>query len=460
MKKMKIIALCLAAVSAISVLGGCGAKKVSSDDKIKLTLWLKPSEDATERSIEINRRREEALLKQFPEFEFEFLREPSGETDYRQEYDKALMAGTAPSIYTRFSYTDIPARVANKTIADITKYVENWDLKKDGKILDTFDNAISKDGKWYALPNYAYTKATIANIKTIKAAGGETEKMPETWQEFAEAGVAITDLSVPRIGYSLIGMDWCAWPFTAWVWSAGGEMVEVNDDGTYRIAFNEEPAVDAAVFMNEMIWKYKMTQKDVLADIGEINNNLSNGTSCYAFANINDLHMDKLAEYGLEVSDFAQMPMPVKDLSIPRPSLAGGEVITFNPKLSEKELEAAVEVAKWLYFSDERMQATCDEITEFGYTNITVPGRVDWYERKLAANTKITEKQVEELKKMSENAKAEPYCAHWTEVKSELVAPLQKIYLTEGITRDEIKALLDECAEKLYGLYPDAFKKQ
>ena len=459
MKMRKLIALCLVAVLALSVLSGCGDQNGASNGKIKLTLWNRPGEGDLEWKIESNNRFEKAIQEKFPDIEFEFLTMPAGGADYRQEYDKALMAGTAPSIYRMFSYTDIPARLENGTVADITKYVEDWDLMKEGKVLDVFDTAISKDGKWYALPQYAYTQATMVNLKTVEAAGGDINNLPATWQEFADFGAEITDLSIPRIGYSLLGMDWCAWPFTAWVWSAGGEMVKQNGDGTYKIAFADDAAVDAAVFLNEMIWKYKMTQKDVLADLGTVGNNLKNGTAAFAWLNFNELNAEKLGDYGMKVSDFSQMAMPVKDASIPRPALAGGEVITFNPKLSEAELAAAVEVAKWMYFSDERMQVLCDEIKEFSLTDVTIPGRVDWYEKKLEANTQVSDKQKEEFVELSENAKPEPYCPHWSEVKSELVAPLQKIYLTNGISRDEVKKILEECADKLYGLYPDTFKK-
>ena len=44
-------------------------------------------------------------------------------------------------------------------------------------------------------------------------------------------------------------------------------------------------------------------------------------------------------------------------------------------------------------------------------------------------------------------------------MKNEIVTPLQTIYLTDNITRDEAQRLLDECAEILYSKYPDAFRK-
>lgn len=455
----KVISSILTVSCAGALLAGCGTKQTATNDKVTLRLWTALSQDAKEVDIISHDRMMESPRAQFPDIIFEESITPQGGTDYRQEYDKALMAGTAPAIYTQFSYTDIPSRIENGTIADITAFVDNWDKKKEGKIITMLDDAISKDGKWYALPRKAYTQATLCGVTAIESGGGDMNNLPATWDEFAEFGEKVTDLDVPRLGYAMLGMNWCAWPFTAWVWSAGGEMVEQNADGTYRIAFNDEAGVDAAMFLNQMIWVNKMTQKDVLLGLGDLQNLTLNGTACFSWMNFAELKKDKIEENGLSIEDFSVMPMPVKDESIPRPSLAGGEVITFNPKLSQEELDAALAVADWLYFSDERMQAICDEITEFDLSDVYIPGRADWYERKLAANKWLTEEQIEAISKLGENAKPEPYCAHWSDLKSELVAPLQKIYLTDGITRAEVQKLLDECAEKLYTLYPETFKK-
>lgn len=460
MKKVckSIVAVVCAVACGMSVLSGCATNNASNDEKVTLKLWMKPSKDAKESDIISYERLMASLEEKFPNVNIESVAYPQG-SNYRQEYDKALMAGTAPAFTNIFSYTDIPERIKNGTVADITEFVKNWDMKKEGKILDTFDDAISDDGKWYALPYKAYVQATLCNVKTLEEAGITKENYPTTWEEFAEVGAKITDMSIPRIGYSLIGMDWCAWPFTAWVWSAGGEMVRENEDGTYKIAFNEDAGIDTAMFMNEMIWKHKMTQKDVLLDYNDMKTNVVNGASCFSFLGFSDLNQKTLDQYGLKISDYVDMPMPVKDASITRPALAGGEVITFNPKLSDKELMVALEVAEYIYFSDERMQAQCDEMVEFNSTDVKIPGRVDWYEKRLASNKGITKEQIVALNELRKNAKAEPYCEHWSDLKSNLVAPLQEIYLTENISRDSVKKLLDECAEKLYSLYPETFKK-
>jgi ABC-type glycerol-3-phosphate transport system substrate-binding protein len=453
----KIIALICAVTCVTSILSSCG-KKQEGSGKIKITLWNKPTQDAKQLEIDNYNEMMEMLAKEFPDVEFETQIPPQG-TDYRQEYDKALMANKAPSIYNKFSYTDVITRSQDGTIADITNLVNNWDLRKEGKILTTFDEAICVNNKWYAIPFKGYTQATMVNLKTLKEAGVDTAKLPATWKEFGELGAKVTDLSIPRVGYSLVGMDWCAWPFTAWIWSAGGEMVRSNDDGTYKIAFNEDEGIDTAMFMNEMIWKYKMTQKDVLMGYDDLKKNIRNGTSCFAWASFSDLSVDDMEQYGLKPSDFTVMSMPVKDSSIKRPALSGGEVITFNPKLSQEELEVAFKVAEFMYLSDYAMEKKRKANEDGLGLDTYIPGRVDWYEKCLDAIETLSNDAKEALAAAVDGAKPEPYCPHWSDVKSQLAAPLQKIFLKEGITREEVKQILDDVADELYKLYPETFVK-
>lgn len=456
-KTKKLVAVVLTIMSIVQM-SGCSTKKNDgSDEKITLMLWTKPTQDASESTRALHDMQMEDLKKKFPEVEFVEEIAPAG-TDYRQEYDKALMANRAPAFNTIFSYTDIQTRINNGTIADITEYVENWDLREEGKILDIFDDNIRDEkGNWYAIAHKAYTQATLYNVALMESLG-ET-KIPETWQEFADMGQRVTDFSIPRVGYALMGMDWCAWPFCAWVWSAGGEMVRDNGDGTARVAFNEEEGVDAAMFWNEMVWKYKMTQKDTLMSASDLSKLILSNSAVSAFTTYNALGSDTAKNLGVNPSDYRMMPIPGKDENTSPAALAGGEVITFNPKLSEKELEKAVEVAKYLYCSDEEMQIICDYLEEYEETDINIPARVDWYEKKLEANFLINDEMKNSLVELRKYAKPEPAVTDYTLLKSEIAKYIQEILLTENISREKCKELLDEAAEAVYRNYKNSFHK-
>ena len=458
--KKRVLAVLLTVVMAAG-LASCGGNKekaAGTGDKITVTMWSSVSNDSTDNEKESEALTQKLVAEKFPNYDVQFIKQPSG-TDYRQEYDKALMANKAPDVFLGFSYTDIPSRIQNGTIADITELVKDWDLKKQDLVIENFDKAISKDDKWYAIPRDAYVQAMLINKKAVQEGGGDINNLPKTWDEFAKLGQKITDRSKPRFGYELLGMDWCAWPYTAWVWAAGGEMVTDNGDGTFKISFNEAPGVDAAMYLHDMIWKYNMTQKNVLASIDDVTTDITTGVACYSWGAYGSLSKEKLDMHDLTFEDFAMAPMPVKDESIAMPSLAGGEVITFNPKADKETLKAAFEVAQYMYYDEEYLTKMWDFAKERGMFDIHIPARKDLLDKKLASLEGLTQESKESFIEMTKNAYVEPYCQHWTDLKSQLVKPLQTIFTTENITRDQIKAMLDDTAKTLYELYPEAFKE-
>ena len=460
MKKgfLKAMALLLALSTVLSV-ASCGKKgEVVDGDVVEITMWSSVTEDSKDVDKELEAWKDEALAAKFPNIKINKVIKTTG-TDYRQEYDKALMAGIAPDFFAEFSYTDIPTRIENGTIADITNIVKDWDLKKEDKVITTFDEIINQNDKWYAIPRSAYVKSIIANTTALKEAGYDTSTMPKTWDEFAEMGKLVTDKQKAKFGHVLMGMDWCAWPFTNWVWSAGGDMVTANGDGTYKLTFTEDPAVDAAMFWNEMIWDAEMTQKNVLSSLEENQKMFSNGSGISTWGSYNDLSHDTMPQYGLSFADFDMFAIPTKDESIAAPALAGGEVITFNPKADEATLKAAFEVATFLYYDEEYLAKTWEIKAKHGVSDVDLPARSDLYLAKLNTCEGISDEAKQRLVDATANAIPEPCPPHWSDLKTLIAKPLQKIMLTKGITRDEAKKLFEDCANELYKLYPEAFRK-
>lgn len=427
----------------------------TEDGKLVVVMTSSVTQDSTEEDKANFELTKQKFAEKFPEYHIEWVTTPGG-TDYRSQYDKDLMAGNAPDVFEQFSYTDIPTRIENGTIAEITDLVNEWDLKKEDLVLDTFDNAISKDGKWYAIPRSAYVQANLYNVKALGALGEDVNNLPKSWDEFAELGKRVTDVNVPRLGYELMGMDWCAWPFTVWVWSAGGEMVKENGDGTWSIAFNEEPGVDAAEFLNKCVWEHGITQKNILADMTELTKDVVSGTAMSAFFALdNIINKKNIEDYGVAMEDYRMTTLPTKDGSA-GVALAGGEVITFNPQAAPETIKAAFEIITYKYYDEELLRESWKKNAEKGNINIQQTPRTDLWEEKLTTFG-INQENIDAMIEMRENSKPEPYCPHWSELKSELAPYLQEIFLGNGMTREQMKAKLDECAQKLYSTYPDVF---
>lgn len=92
--------------------------------KTVVTMWSKITSDSSQVDKDAEQFMIKKLEEKFPDIEVKLIKKPVS-TDYRQEYDKALMAKQAPDIFPEFSYTDIPTRIKNGTIADITDLVKD-----------------------------------------------------------------------------------------------------------------------------------------------------------------------------------------------------------------------------------------------------------------------------------------------------------------------------------------------
>ncbi len=451
----KLISVLLACGMLVSM-AGCGEPKTTSNgDKVKVTLWTNVTQDSPEASKVAQAELERRLAETFPQYEVEFI--PKVYTDYNQEYDKALMVGEAPDAFDMFSYTAIETRIKNGTIADITALVEDWDMKKEDKVINTFDDVIQKDGKWYAIPRHAYTQALYVNKKAIEEGGEDPSNLPQTWDEFDTYCQTITDRDAPRFGYEIMGMSWCAWAFTPWVWAAGGEMVEPAADGKWRIAFADEPGVDAAEYMNKLVTKSKVTQTNILCSIEDTDKDMMSGKACFAWGTLANAEKDKVESYGYSMDDFTMTCIPGKDESYSPVALAGGEVVTFNPTIDEETLKAAFDVMTYIHYDEDYIKYTWQSGFDNGQNSIHVPARKDLFEEKLAMNPFLTDDSRANILAQAAVSKPEPYCEHWSDVKNELVVPLQKIYSKADLTRDDIKKLLSDCADQLVKLYPDTF---
>jgi hypothetical protein len=370
------------------------------------------------------------------------------------------MAGNAPDVTSMFPPVDIPTRAKNGTIKDITTLVNNWDLKKQGKVNPAFDEALLVDGKWYAIMDNLYLAATPYNKTALIAGGGDPNNLPKTWNEFVTVGQKVTDVSVPRFGYLLVGMEWNAWPFTPWVWAAGGEMVRKNSDGSYKIGFNETAGVDAGEIWNAMVWKYGMTQKDVLKDYSNLQDDFHAGRGVFAWGGVVDFALNAKEKYGLPFESFGVIPIPAKDANNKPAVLCGGGVWTFNPRIADVSLQAAWDWAmfnsydqeflekKWAYDNtltgiDDYLPAS-PELVDIKYSKYGIGWPANWGRENAA---------------ISAIAKLEPYCPNWNELKNILAPYLQQILLKEGITRNEIQQLLNQAADECYNSYPQSFKR-
>lgn len=453
----KIIVVLLSISLLIGIVTGIEltSKTVAATKKeVVIVTWDKPNDTALPWQKKLYEDKINKFKKKYPWIKIVDKSLAPG-IDYRQKYDQALLAGEAPTVTNIFPYVDIPTRAKEGSIADITEYVNKWDLKKQGKIYTGFDSAICIKGRWYAVPYSPYQQMIVVNRKLIKDAGLNPENIPTTWDAFGKFAAKITDPKKNRFGFGLMGMDWCAWPFTNFVWNAGGEMAVQNPDGTWRLTFAEEPGVDAVMYWHDLIWKYKCTQKNVLENVDDLLAEFAQGRTAMTWWNLGIIG-DFVKKYGGDINDIDILPVPAKE-GKKSYNLAGGEVWTINPRASKEQKDAAWLYIQFMGFDLDILKQTAKISADNGSPILRPFGRVDFNPLEYANLPKHVK---DKWTKIVAAAKPEPWFPHWNDVKNALVKPIQTIILTKNITRTQAKSLLVKCAEELYRKYPDTFKKK
>jgi len=461
-KSLKWACVMLAMASVLGTMAWAqGAKEEASakgNEKVTITVWgpLENYSDAEKKSWTFC---VEEYKRRYPNVEVISVFSPAG-TDYRQQYDKALMAGEAPTVTNLLPYVDVQSRASQGMAADISSFVENWDLKKQGKVNTAMDPALQYKGKWYGVMDYIYIAGTVINKQSLAAAGGDINNLPKSWEEFNTFGQTATNLSIPRFGYLLVGMEWNAWPFTPWVWSAGGEMVRDNGDGTYSIGFTEEPAIDAAMEWHDMVWKYHMTQKDTLKGWNDLRDDMQSGRGVFAFGRIDHYDSEAERKYGVPRSNFSIMPIPPKDPGLQGTAIAGGNAWIFSPTASQEQLKAAWDFVQLFDYDEEFQIKKWEYENSIGGLTDRIPPRADMIDKKFSMATSWPEGRAEACSTTAAVAKMEPWCPNWNNLKNILAPKLQKILLTQDLSRNQVAALLKEAADEAYKAYPETFKKK
>lgn len=369
------------------------------------------------------------------------------------------MSNDGPTLWNQLPFVDIQTRLRNGTIAEITDYVVNWDLRNEGKVNPSIEDALhDEEGRWYAVPYSPYIMGMLYNKTAIEAGGGDAGYVPTTWEEFGEYAASLTDKDTPRFGYTLLGSDYCAWPLTPWVWSAGGEMVIPNGDGTYSVGFNQEKGIDAIMYMHDLVWKYQVTQTDLLENYSDYMSNMTVGYACYGWGLPTSLDAETLATYDATQEEFGVIPIPGATAA-DAVGFAGGETWTMHPNATKEQMDACWNILNLISYDEEFLREFWQLENELDLLNPNPSCRQDLVEVKYSYATNWPDHWKEEFAALNSVARPEPFCAEWDSLKNYIVEPFQTILADEDITREEAKALLDACAEKLYADFPDAYRK-
>ena len=354
-KKMKVVAMMLSGVIAMSVMGGCG-KSADKDEngKVMVSIGGWPSKEGTSKD---NYEKQKAEYEQAnPQFTIV----PDNWTfDLKTFYAKAA-GGQLPILYTTH-FTEASQLISAGYAADLT------DTLKKHNIYDSFNKDIikllSKDDKVYGFPIGAYALSISGNVDMMTAAGlveaDGTPKQPKDWNELAEFAVKIKQ-ATGKPGFAIPTSNNCGgWIFMPIAWSYGVEFMKKDGD-KWVATFNTSEAAAALQYIKDLKWKYDVFPSNVLIDQSEYHKLF--GTGNVGMIIEGDVSK-RVMTYGMTKDQIAMMAMP----SGPKKhvTLLGGTLFAVSNKATEDQIDGALKWAEMSYtpFLSDKYKANLEKST-------------------------------------------------------------------------------------------------
>ena len=349
---------CLALVGAVAACGNNAAKQESmnKDKTVELTVW-----EGSRNKDAFDEQQEKEFLKQHPNIK---LKKVVKEGDPGNEFYQAVAAGTAPD-FVESSFTVANQLASAGVVEPLDDYMKNWDESKqfDEKYLTT----LKKNGKLYALPTEVNPMLFGYNKALFKEKG--IEKAPENWEQALEAAKKINNPDKQVAGYATLTSEWTEWFFQYYVWQAGGDLTQKNDDGTIKLTFTDPAVLKAANYYQELV-KNNVLPSDRTLKFDDLLGQFSQGKiGMMPFAT--DWVMD-VVNKGMDLDDLGLTIAP-SGPSGKAPTAIGGKAYVINAKSSKEKKDAAWEYIKFFASKAQRSAYYKNQASKGALAPVVIP---------------------------------------------------------------------------------------
>jgi arabinogalactan oligomer / maltooligosaccharide transport system substrate-binding protein len=168
-------------------------------------------------------------------------------SDAQNNYRTAAQAGEAPDVLrTEIAWgPEFSALGYLYDLSDDNIFDEPVTEEEAETYLEAPFNYNTWGGGVWGLPQVTDAPAMVYNKALFEEAGLDPENPPQTMEELEEAIQAIAALGTedePIYGMATL---WDMYPFQAFMWAYGGELIVEEEDGTYSVGVNNEGTIEA-----------------------------------------------------------------------------------------------------------------------------------------------------------------------------------------------------------------------
>ena len=330
----------LALLLCVLMLTGCvsiTAIAEEAHEPVELTMWV-----TSRNGDEFDDEREAAFLEAHPWISFNKVVK---EGDPGNEFYQAVAAGTAPDLIEG-SFTMMDKYISAGIVEPLNRYLDAWDETEflDASYLDMF----TRDGQIFGIPTLVTPMLFGYNKALFKAAG--IEGAPTTWEQALEYAQQLNDPDQQIAGYATLAAEWTEWFFQYYVWQAGGDLTQENEDGTVTLTFTDPAVISAAKYYQELAAN-KVLQRDRTLKFNDLLEQFSRGKiAMMPFAV--DWVMD-VANRGMDLDDVG-LCLPPAGPSGKSATAIAGSCYVINASITDAKKDAAWEYISWWLGKEER----------------------------------------------------------------------------------------------------------
>lgn len=325
-----------------------GSARTSAADKIKVTVDNEPPENQPEAG-----KAYDAMVKRYEDSHPNIDIVPSRDTWDPKTFTAKLSAGSLTDAF-QVPFTEPQGIIARSQAADVTDLLKAWPNFASFNPTALAIATRPSDGHLFGYPISGYSLGLMINRGLFTKAGLNPDQPPATWEDLRAAAQAITKTGTPGFAETSTSNQG-GWHFTAWMYSAGGDLIKQDASGKWQAIFNNDIGVSVLQMLKDLRFTDDSMVARQLLDQEATRQMMATGQvgMCVQAPDALPYIRETFSDADMALFGLGILPQHGGNAT-----LSGGSVEMFSPKASAEVLAAATDFTLYRDFDLQNLEAS------------------------------------------------------------------------------------------------------
>lgn len=319
---------------------GSAQNNINNKEVIELITWtdLEGFNDFEQKYIDL-------YNSMYEDYQIRVVARPG---DLNTDTMTAMMSQSAPDILI-LSYDEVTAYSYMGALLPLDDYFSEWDDFKN--LNPDIVNKFNINGHYYGLPCGEYCMSLLYNQKIFEE---KNISVPDqwTWEDFIDVCQKLKDPQNEQYGFALNWNQWGNWWFQMFVWNAGGDLTQMDENGRLITTFTD-PAVITAAQYYRTLKNEQCIQPTSSMRLDDLKKDFAQGKAAMIYSGLDAL--SDFTDLGMDIEDIGVLPIPTGPGGSNAAQI-GGSCYVIHRNVSPEKREAVFKfyelVTSKAYFED------------------------------------------------------------------------------------------------------------